>query len=44
MPDNYRKETGRKTKGLQKMATNKRQTMIQQNSERTETPTTHSQK
>jgi hypothetical protein len=47
MPENYKTEIGRKTKGPQRMATNKsptRQTMIQQNSERTETPITHSQK
>jgi hypothetical protein len=39
MPDNYKPESGRKTKGLQNMASNKsptRQTTIQQNSERTE--------
>lgn len=41
------KQTGRKTRGPQKMATNKsptRQTTIQQNSERPETTITHSQK
>jgi len=45
--DNYKTETGRKTKSSQKMATNKspsRQTTLQQNSERTKTPVTNHQK